>query len=169
MRSRRAAPALVSALGLALAACAGTAPNPNDAGPAAQNGDELLRAGDYDGAVRAYERQGAAEGTPEAREKLLNAKTRAALVHADAAVRASEIGQYERAHDELVRAEMFGPDLPAVLDARATIGGRLASAEKAAALREQAKSLMAKDPAAAERLQMMRSNLYKKIEKHQLK
>jgi hypothetical protein len=151
MRSRRAAPALASALGLALAACAG-APAAPGATPGVPGADELLRAGDYDGAVRAYEREGAAQGTPEEREKLLNAKTRAALRHADAAVRASEIDQMELAHDELVRAEMYGQDLPAVRDARATITARLAAIDKAAKMREEAKDVVAKDPAKAERL-----------------
>ena len=151
MRPRGTASVVGSLLSLALAACASTS-GATDTGSGMHDGDERLRAGDYDGAVRAYERQGAAEGTPEAREKLLNAKTRAAVAHADAAVRASEAGEYERAHDELVRAEMFGPDLPVVRDARATIGGRLAVSGKAAKLREDAKAVVAKDPAQAERL-----------------
>jgi hypothetical protein len=47
---------------------------------------------------------------------------------------------------------MFGPDLPVVRDARATISGRLALGDKAAKLRADAKAVVAKDPAQAERL-----------------
>jgi hypothetical protein len=151
MTSRRAAPVLASVLGVALAACAGGGAEPG-VGPGMEEGDQLFAAGNYDGAVRAYERQGAAVGSPEAQEKLLTAKTKAALAHADAAVRAAERDDYALAHDELVRAEMFGEDLPRVRDVRAKIGARIDSADRATAMREKAKTLVARDPAEAERL-----------------
>ncbi len=145
--------ALLAAIGLVLAACAGVPSDEETPGPGVTlTGDDYLRAGDYDAAVRAYEREGAADGSPVAREKLLNARTRAGAAHAAAALRAADAGDIDRARGELYRADDFAPDLPIVRDAHAKVDGRLAASAKSAELAARAKTILATDPAAAERL-----------------
>lgn len=157
MTRRRTPPALLAALagalGLHLSACASTPEETRDPEPGAvRTGDDLMRAGDFDGAARAYDREGAATGSPVAREKLRNAKTRGAAAHAAAALRAASAGDIDRARAELYRADDLAPDLPIVRDAHATVDGRLSAGAKAAELAARAKTILASDPVEADRL-----------------
>jgi len=144
--------AALLALAFSLAACAsGSGDRPRDQG---FTGDELLAAGDFDGAARLYRREidERGGGDDELREKLANASVHAASAHAAAALRALEAGDVELAAARLSRADGYAPGLPIVRDAHVKIDARVAAAAKAARLREQAKSSMATDPAESARL-----------------
>ena len=142
---------LLAVLLPALAACAGTA---EETGPGERrSGDEYLRAGAYDDAVRAYESESAATpDSPVLREKLLTARTRAAASHAQAAMRAASAGDVDAARSELSRAEDLAHDLPVVADARRTVEARAATVAKAEGLRAQARALLVSEPETASRL-----------------
>lgn len=151
MTSRRLAAAVLPALGGVLAACAGAAPQP---APGAQGrGDDYLVAGAFDDAVRAYEREAAtAPDSPVLREKLLTARTRAAAMHAQAAVRAADTGDVTKARAELAVAQGYAPDLPIVKDAQRSVDARAATVVKAETLRAQARAALVSDPETATRL-----------------
>ena len=152
MTSARLSTALLCLAALLPAACAGASPPPPVPG-AGPGGDERLAAGDFDGAAFAYERQLSAGGDSAVlREKLANARWRAGMAHAAAAVRAADAGDEGLAQSELSRAEAFAPEAPAVRDAKATIEPRLAARRQSAALRDHARSLLSTDPQQAERL-----------------
>jgi hypothetical protein len=151
MSDRRASAAL--ALAISLASCA---TGPDAARPKKQGftADELLAAGDFDGAARLYKREidETGGGDDALREKFANASVHAATQHARASLAALDAGDVDRAVAEYHRAESYAPGLPVVREARGKVEARAAAEEKASRLREQAKAALATDPAEAARL-----------------
>jgi len=143
--------AVVLVAGLALAACGtGAASRAKTQGYTA---DELLAAGDYDGAARLYSRDiDEGDKSSATAEKLANASVRAATRHADAAMPALDEGNVDHATAEARRAEDFGPGLPIVREAKAKIEARVADDRRAATLRGRAAAVGSSDPQEAARL-----------------
>ena len=139
---------------LALAAgCASSGAGDDPRAGSGVDGDARMAAGDFEGAAVEYERQ--LRRNPESpvlQEKLLNARRRAAQMHAQAALRAADEGDGDRARAELERAEQLGGDVLSVRSTRQELDARLAGSQRAADLRSQAKGLLASDPEQAERL-----------------
>src|SRR5256885_944104 len=101
----RALAAAALLLGLATACRSAPSDAATSGGGSGRSGDERLAAGDFDGAAREFQRQIDAGGESAAlREKLLNAKFRAAAAHAMAATAAADAGDVDRARSELARA-----------------------------------------------------------------
>lgn len=131
---------LALALGLLLSAtlpgCAGTG---NGDLALRDDGDRLLRAGNYEQAARAYERRLSAEpDSEELRENLRNAHELAARARAGQAVRALDRNEPDAAAAHLAIADSFAGYLGVVKRAHELIDPRIASAEAARKLRSEA-------------------------------
>src|SRR5215831_10096904 len=108
MSDRRASAALALAISLTACATGTDAARPKNQGYTA---DELLAAGDFDGAARLYKREidESGGGDDALREKFANASVRAATQHARASLAALDAGDVDRAVAEFRRAEGYAP------------------------------------------------------------